>query len=243
MVEPDEAEGEGVVGVGGSWGGADDGDGVAAFAKEGAGIVGGEGVFEIEIGREIEEAPAGELFREHGANNFAKVVAFGLFAERGGGGFGFVVESDLAGLAAEAFDGEGEATGPFGRDSNGTAVELAGFVPDGEVDSAGLLFDVEEAWGEGEREFAGFLEDGLAGSGEKGFNRGLHGGGMAPRDPLGGGCHYSDYRMEADGFSRALGNRAGADGAGGATGRAKTGGGHYAGGDQSVSGRGDAGGL
>ena len=79
--EPDEAVGEGVGGVGRPRGGADDGDSLVAEAEEGAGVVGGEGVLEVEIGGEAEEAPGGELFAEDGAELFAEVVAFGLFAE------------------------------------------------------------------------------------------------------------------------------------------------------------------
>lgn len=218
--EPDEAVGEGMGGVGWAVGGADDGDAFAALAEEGAGVVGGEGVLEIEIGGEVEEAPGGELFAEDGAELFAEVVAFGLFAEVLGGRFGFVVEDEGAEFAAELFDRQGEAAGFFFGDGNGAAVELAGVVPGGDEEGGGFFGELELACLQGEGEFAGFLEDRLAGGGEKGFDRCVDAGGVAARGPLGGSCHYPDYRMDLDGFTGSVGHSSGADRAGGAAGGA-----------------------
>lgn len=176
--------------LGGAGRGADDGEAALAEAEERAGVVGREAMFEIEIGRQIEQAPGGELLAEEGAEMVAEAVALALFAERGGGWFGLVVERDGAEAAAEAFDGEGEAAGAGFGDGDGAAVQLAGLVPGGDEQGAGVLGQFELAVLQGEGKLPRFLQDRLAGGGEKGFDRCLDAGGFAPRGPLSGSWHY-----------------------------------------------------
>jgi hypothetical protein len=205
VIEPEEGEGEGVMGVGRAGRGGEDGDGGGAAAEKRAGAVGGEGVLEIEIGREGGDAPGGELAAEEAAEEFAEMVALALLAEGEGGGFGVVIEDELAGFAAEFLDGEGEAAGALFGDGEGAAVELAGLVPGGDEEGAGFGGELKGAGEEGEGEFARFLKDRLAGGGEKGFDRGLDAGGMATLGPRGGAGHCSNYKMKADGNRGTMG--------------------------------------
>ena len=111
----------------------------------------------------------------------------------------------MARFSAELFDDEGEASGPFFADGDGAAVELTGFIPGGDEEGGGLFGKLEMACLEGEGKLPGFLQDRLASGGEKGFNRCVDAGGVAARGPLGGSCHYPDYRMDVDGITGSLG--------------------------------------
>ena len=76
--------------------------------------------------------------------------------------------------------------GAIFSDGDGAAVELAGLVPGGNEQGVSLLRDFELTGLQRERKLPWFLEDRLAGGGEKGFNRGLDAGGFAPHGPRSG---------------------------------------------------------
>ena len=97
-----------------------------------------------------------------------------------------VVEHQHSQFAAELFDGEREATGTIFGDGDGAPVQLAGLVPSGDEEGVSLLRDFELTGLQRERKLPWFLEDRLAGGCEKGFNRGLDAGGLAPRGPRSG---------------------------------------------------------
>lgn len=157
IVEPDEAEGEGMVGIVGA-GGQEGGPTGAAFGDEGAGEGGGEAMFEVRPGGDLVEAPAGELAGEGAAEGFAVDIAMGTAVGEAIGPGDAIDEVDGLGTAEESagFKAEEGAGGFF--ELGEAEGEAAGVVPGVEQEMIGLGFE-RELVGDKEERFEAFLED------------------------------------------------------------------------------------
>lgn len=116
-------------------------------------------MFQVRIGREVQQTPGGKLLADHGAQLIAKVMPFGLFAQRRGSRFGIVVENKGAGFVAESFRCQGQTAGPVFLHGDGPAVQLACLVPDRDQQCACFFGQLKLAGYKREGEFARFLQD------------------------------------------------------------------------------------
>ena len=129
MIEPDQAEAEGVAGRERLFRRADGGDAGGSAPEEGSGKAGGEGVLQVLFGAQFGDAVAGELPLERAAKPFAIFEAGAAAVGVAIGGIGQVDQCQGAGEGAEALDFDFKAAAAFGADATDSSDEILGVVP------------------------------------------------------------------------------------------------------------------
>ena len=170
MVEPDEAEGEHMVGLEAGWG-EYRGPGRLAFRDQRAREGGREGVLEIGASGELAQRPARELAGERAAELLAGLLAKGLTVGEAIGAGGAVGDLDVLIAAEEAFGFETEAVARLADETSEAEDRAAGVVPDVELDNGALGLEREAVGAEGEGQRAFVDEHGVPGGVEEGEDR------------------------------------------------------------------------